>query len=348
MASRSSARFWVFFLMLALAAGGGFGYWQSQQQKLPQGIFAANGRLEATEVQIATKSAGRLAEVLVREGDRVKAGQLLARLDTRTLEAQREQAKAQVLQAKQNLASAGAQVLQAQQTQVSAEAQVRLRQSEQTLAGRELARTRELIRRDFASRQQLDQLEAQHDTSAAAVSAAQAQLAATAATVTAAQAQQAAAAAAISAAEAQVAQLSSEIDEASLRAPLDGVVQMRLAEPGEVLAAGGRVLLLVDPLDQYMNIYLSALLAGGLRQGDEARILLDALPNRALPAEVAFVASQAQFTPKAVETRDEREKLVFRVKLRLKDPAAVAEAKPGMPGLGHVRAAGVAWPANLQ
>ena len=284
-------------------------------------------------MQIATKSAGRLAEVLVREGDRVKAGQLLARLDTRTLQAQREQARAQVLQAKQNLASAGAQVLQAQQNQASAEAQVRLRQSEQHLAGQELARTRELIRRDFASRQQLDQLEAQRETAAAAVSAAQAQ--------------QASAAAAITAAEAIVAQLSSEIDEASLTAPIDGVVQMRLAEPGEVLGAAGRVLLLVDPADQYMNLYLPAPVAGQLVVGDAARISLDALPG-ALPAQVVYVAPQAQFTPKAVETRDEREKLVFRVKLRLTAPEQVPQAKPGMPGVGHVREAGVAWPAGLE
>lgn len=347
MPSHSRTRLWLFLALLAVAAAAGYQFWQAQQSPVQQGIHSANGRLEATEVQIATKSPGRLAEVLVREGDRVTAGQLLARLDTRTLQAQREQARAQVLQAKQNLASAEAQVLQARQNQASAEAQVRLRQSEQHLAGQELARTRELIRRDFASRQQLDQLEAQRETAAAAVSAAQAQQAAAAAAVSAAQAQQASAAAAITAAEAIVAQLSSEIDEASLTAPIDGVVQMRLAEPGEVLGAAGRVLLLVDPADQYMNLYLPAPVAGQLVVGDAARITLDALPG-ALPAKVVYVAPQAQFTPKAVETRDEREKLVFRVKLRLSAPEQVPQAKPGMPGVGHVREAGVAWPAGLE
>jgi HlyD family secretion protein len=76
--------------------------------------------------------------------------------------------------------------------------------------------------------------------------------------------------------------------------------------------------------------------------------VLDALPERALPAKVAFVAAKAQFTPKQVETRDERQKLVFRVKLRLSDPGAVPQAKPGMPGAGYVRTAEVDWPANLQ
>jgi len=114
------------------------------------------------------------------------------------------------------------------------------------------------------------------------------------------------------------------------------------------LGAGGRVLMLIDPSDQYMNLYLPASTSGRLTVGDQARIVLDALPDQALPAKVAFVAAKAQFTPKQVETRDERQKLVFRVKLRLSDPSAVPQAKPGMPGAGYVRTADVDWPANLQ
>jgi len=154
--------------------------------------------------------------------------------------------------------------------------------------------------------------------------------------------------AAIGAAQAQVAQLTSEIDDSSLRAPIDGIIQLRLAEPGEVLGAGGRVLLLIDPNDQYMNLYLPASVTGRLTVGDESRILLDALPNQPLPAKISFVAAKSQFTPKEVETRDERQKLVFRVKVRLTQPAAVPQAKPGMPGAGYVRTAPVDWPANLQ
>jgi HlyD family secretion protein len=82
--------------------------------------------------------------------------------------------------------------------------------------------------------------------------------------------------------------------------------------------------------------------------GDEARILLDALPDRRCRPKSAFVAAKSQFTPKEVETRDERQKLVFRVKLRLTQPSAVPQAKPGMPGAGYVRTAPIDWPANLQ
>jgi len=318
--NQHSSRLFAGALLVLLAAAGGFGYWKSLHDRLPEGLGMGNGRLEATEVQIASKTPGRLAEVLVNEGDKVTRGQLLARLDTRTLEAQRNQAEAEVLRARENFAAN--------------QANVQLRQSELLLAGQELKRFRELSQRGFASGQVIDQQQARYDTSTAALTAAKAQVSATNA--------------AIGAAQAQVAQLTSEIDDSSLRAPLDGIIQLRLAEPGEVLGAGGRVLLLIDPNDQYMNLYLPASVVGRLTQGDDARIVLDALPEHPLPAKIAFVAAKSQFTPKEVETRDERQKLVFRVKLRLTEPAAVPQAKPGMPGAGYVRTSPVDWPANLK
>ncbi|WP_395604532.1 HlyD family secretion protein [Pseudomonas sp. B21128] len=317
--SRSSLLFAGSLIALLLAAGG-FGYWKSLSSRLPEGLSAGNGRLEATEVQIASKTPGRLAEVLVDEGDKVTKGQLLARMDTRTLEAQRNQAEAEVLRARENLNAA--------------QANVQLRQSELLLAQQELGRSQSLFKHGFVSAQAIDQLQSRMGTGNAAVTAARAQVSAVSA--------------GIGAAQAQVAQLTSEIDDSSLRAPIDGVIQLRMAEPGEVLGAGGRVLLLIDPNDQYMNLYLSASVAGRLAVGDEARVLLDALPEKPLPAIISFVAGKSQFTPKEVETRDERQKLVFRVKLRLTQPSAVPQAKPGMPGAGYVRTAPIAWPANLQ
>lgn len=315
-----TSRFFALALMTVLLAAGGFGYWKSRHDRLPEGLSMGNGRLEATEVQIASKTPGRLAEVHVDEGDNVIKGQVLARMDTRTLEAQRNQAEAEVVRARQNLAAT--------------EANVQLRQSEQLLAHQELKRTQELFKRGYASAQIIDQQQARVDTANAAVNAARAQVSA--------------ATAAIGATLAQVAQLTSEIDDSTLRAPLDGVIQLRLAEPGEVLGAGGRVLLMIDPNDQYMNLYLPASVAGKLTVGDEARLLLDALPERPLPAKVSFVAAKSQFTPKEVETRDERQKLVFRVKVRLTQPGEMPQAKPGMPGAGYVRTAPIDWPANLQ
>ena len=315
-----SPRLFAICLLILLLAAGGFGYWKSVSDRLPEGLSMGNGRLEATEVQIASKIPGRLAEVRVQEGDKVIQGQLLARMDTRTLEAQRNQAQAEVLRARENYAAA--------------QANVQLRQSELLLSNQEFKRSHELFKRGFASQQLIDQQQARLNTGSAAVLAAKAQVAAVQA--------------AIGAAQAQVAQLTSEIDDSSLRAPIDGIIQLRLAEPGEVLGAGGRVLLLIDPNDQYMNLYLPTSVTGRLTVGADARVLLDALPNQALAAKITFVAAKSQFTPKEVETRDERQKLVFRVKLRLTDPSAVPQAKPGMPGAGYVRTAVVDWPANLK
>lgn len=317
----SPSRLFIIPLLIALVAAGAFGYWKSLQDRLPEGVYEANGRLEATEVQVATKHPGRLAEVLVKEGEQVVAGQLLARIDTRTLEAQRSQAQSEVSRARENFAAA--------------EATVHLRESERRLAQQDLVRFRELYARGHASGQQIDQQQARFNTASAALDAAKAQVQA--------------ARAAIAAAEAMVAQLSSEIDDSSLRAPMNGIVQLRLAEPGEVLGAGGRVFLLIDPSDQYMNVYLPSAAAGRLVANADARIVLDALREQPLPAKIAFVAAKAQFTPKEVETRDERQKLVFRVKLRLTDPAAVPQAKPGMPGSAYVRRdASIDWPETLR
>lgn len=132
-AHKKPSRLFVLPLLIALLAAGAFGYWKSLQDRLPEGVYEANGRLEATEVQVATKYPGRLAEVLVAEGDSVTVGQLLARIDTRTLEAQRSQAESEVLRARENVAAA--------------EATVHLRVSERRLAQQDLARFRELYAR---------------------------------------------------------------------------------------------------------------------------------------------------------------------------------------------------------
>ena len=228
------SHYFVIPLAILLIAAGGFGYWKSLHDRLPEGISMGNGRLESTEVQIAAKIPGRLAEVLVDEGDHVTKGQLLARMDTRTLEATRAQAQAEVQRAREALAAN--------------EANVQLRQSEKLLASQELKRFRQLSERGFASAQLLDQQQAKFNTSNSAVVAAQAQVAA--------------AKAAIVSSEAHVAQLTSEIEDSSLRAPINGVIQLRLAEPGEVLGSGGRVFMLIDPSDQYMNLYLPASVVG--------------------------------------------------------------------------------------
>jgi len=299
--------------------------WQYlQEPELPEGIASGNGRLEAIEVDITTKYPGRLAAVNVKEGDDVSAGQVLAELDVRELEAELRQAQAQVKQVQKQRAAAAAVIAQ--------------RQSEVTLADKNLARSRELYENKNIPIEQLQRSETAVQTAEAARAAAEAELAL--------------AEAAIEAAGARVESVRTRIDDSALKTPINGRVLYRLAQPGEVLPAAGKVFTVLDLTDSYMTIFLPTLQAGRLRIGDEARIVLDATPEYVMPATVSFVSPEAQFTPKEVETRTEREKLMFRVKVRI-DPALLAKhraiMKTGVPGVAYVRlGADVAWPRKLQ
>ncbi len=297
--------------LLALAAVAialAVAFWISRDAPTPDGFAVGNGRLEAEEIYIATKWAGRVAEVLVDEGATVEAGQVLARMDIETLAAQ--------------LAEAQAAVVAAQRRRDAAEAVVAQRHSECGLAEKEFRRTEELYQRDVASEQRVDVGKTRVDTAHAACEAARAQVADAAAT--------------IEATRAAVARIESELREGDLRAPRTGRVQHRLAHPGEVLPAGGRVLTILDTSDVYMTLFLPAEHAGRVRIGADARVVLDAAQDQPLTASVSFVADEAQFTPKHVETRTEREKLSFRVKVSLRDTDDAA-LKPGVPGVAWIR-----------
>jgi len=287
------------------------------------GIASGNGRLEATEVDVATKVAGRLASVTVREGDDVAAGQVLAELDAEDLKAQLRAAEAQVRQAR-------AAVAEGRSAQASAASQERLAQAM-------LERTTALVKKGFVTSDKLDRDRSGLQTAEAATAVAQSRIH---------EADEA-----VAAAVARVEALRVALNDATLRAPVAGRVLYRLVQPGEVLAAGGKAVTLLDLADVYLSIYLPTAEAGQVALGSPARIVLDALPDRTIPARVAFVAPRAQFTPKEVETRNEREKLMFRVKLQV-EPAWLAShgalAKPGMPGLGYVQTDPAAsWPPAL-
>lgn len=313
--------FWV--LALAVLAGGAYYIYQHRPAGLPAGFAFGNGRLEATEVDVATKIAGRLAELGPREGDWVESGSVVGRLDADDLRAQ--------------LRAAEAQVVQAQKAVDETRAGVRKSKADATLAGKTLKRSEELVGRGFISRNKLDSDQTGMEGAMAGMAQASSRVAE--------------AEAAVATAQARVDSLRATLNDTSLKAPISGRVLYRLAEAGEVLAAGGKALTLVDLSDMYMTVYLPTDKAGQVALGAEARIVLDALAEQAIPATVSFVAPKAQFTPREVETRSEREKLMFRIKLRA-DPAWLAAhrdlAKGGMPGVAYVRLdANAAWPATL-
>jgi HlyD family secretion protein len=436
--------------LLVLVALGGWAGWRYFTQPgrvlspvveyfrgpaLPRGFASGNGRIEATEYDVATKRPGRLAAVLVDEGAMVEAGQVVARMDTQDLEADLREAHAQLAQAREDkrralsavtqresdlrradaaiaqrqselrradaaieqrrsdIQRADAAVTQRQTELQRGDAAIAQREAELALAKRELERLQMLFARDLIAQQQLDEGLTRTRTAEAVVAQERAARRAAEAALLEAQAQRQAAGgalaearsqrqaadaavaqeesqkesaraalasaridvdyreAAIEAAAARVQGITTEIADSTLTSPIPGRVQYRVAQPGEVLGAGGRVLNLVDLSDVHMTFFLPTAAAGRVALGTEIRLVLDAFPQYVVPARASFVADVAQFTPKAVETATEREKLMFRVKAQI--PAEllrkhITQVKTGLPGVAYVRLdADTEWPAHL-
>jgi HlyD family secretion protein len=313
----------VAVIVAAAAAGGGY-WWLQSAAGLPEGIVSGNGRLEADEIDVATKFAGRIAELLVDEGDMVRSGQVVARMDTKDVDISLHKAEAQVLGAERMLDEARASVEQ-QQAQV-------------TLAHQELSLASFLFQKGYGTGQLLDQRRQQEAVATAALTVARARVG---------EAEQT-----LAAATRDVDHYRINIADNALTAARDGRIQYRLANVGEVLAVGGKVFTMLDVNYVYLDIFLPTADAGRTIVGADARIVLDALPTTPIPAKVVFVADQAQFTPKAVETKTERDKLMFRVRVRVDQAFLVdhaAEVRSGLPGVAYVRFdPRVDWPAALQ
>ena len=315
----------ILTIVAVVVVGGGAGAWfVFRKPGLPAGFAGANGRLEAKQVDIATKYQGRIKEVLADEGDTVDAGQVVAKMDTEPMEAQ--------------LRSDEAKIKEAQDNRRTALAEVAAKQAEFNYSGKQYKRSKELVGRGAVSEQEADVDRAHMEVTRAALLGSQAQAVRTQS--------------AIDAATADAERVKAEIEDSVLKAPIRGRVQHRLAEPGEVLPAGGKVLALVDLSDVYMYLFLPEPVAGKVALGSEGRIVLDAAPEYPIRAVISFVSPSAQFTPKTVETAEERHNLTFRVKLQLdKDRLRQYEpfVKVGIPGMGYVRLDGSAeWPETLQ
>jgi HlyD family secretion protein len=315
------------------------------------GFVSGNGRVEATEIDLATKLGGRVEAILVNEGDFVHAGQLLAKMRIDVLSAQRDEARAQSRQAVNAVASAEAQVSARKSDTAAAQATVILRASELDAAQRRFTRTENLASKGALPQQNLDDDRAAVHGAEAGVNAAQAQVSAAQAATLSAQAQVAGAKSGVTASEATIARVEADIVDSELKSPREGRVQYRVAQPGEVLAGGGKVLNLVDLSDVYLTFFLSEAAAGKVALGSEVRVILDAAPQYVIPARVSYVASVAQFTPKTVETKSERQKLMFRVKAQFGKELLVKHiklVKTGLPGVAWLKLdGGAVWPANL-
>lgn len=311
-----------------LLVAGGIAYFAfnaNNGDDIPAWLGHGNGRIEAVQVDIATKIPGRVLEVEVAEGDLLKPGDVVARIDSAQLRAQLLRAQAEVASAQSQGAAAKAAIAQAK--------------AQLVLTEQELERARALVDRGHTSVETYDTRVSNRDVAKANLAAAEATLVAR---------QRSA-----EAAQASVTEIQTQIDDCILTSPTTGRVLYRLAETGEVLGSGGKVATLLDLSDVYMEIFLPADQAARVAIGAEARIKLDIL-EVAIPATVSFVSPQSQFTPKQVETQEERAKLMFRIKVRVPRDLVLAhieKVKTGVRGTAYVRLSGTEqgeWPAFLQ
>ncbi len=345
---------WILFVIIGLGCVGGIYFaWQYYRQSAaPAGIVSGNGRIEAVEIDIATKTAGRLNKIFVDEGDFVIAGQLLAEMDTATLQAQFKEAKAVLRQAEIAVDIARSRIDQRKSEKAAARAAIAQHQAELDLAGKHLERSEDLAVNKIIARQTLDDDRAAVLSRQAILLAAEANLSAIEAAISTARAQLIGAGSDVEAAQAVVERISTELEDGLLKATRDGRVQYRIVQPGEVLPAGGKVLNLIDLSDVYMTFFLATEAAGKLGIGAEARLILDAAPHYVIPAKISFVADVAQFTPKSVETASERQKLMFRVKAQIPSELLkkhIRYVKTGLPGMAYVRLdPQTDWPETLR
>ncbi|NTX17340.1 HlyD family efflux transporter periplasmic adaptor subunit [Myxococcus sp. CA056] len=321
---KGKAKWIIGLVAIAIAAFIGFRYWKGKKSELPEGIVSGNGRIEAKLVDVAAKEPLRVGQIRVNEGDLVRPGQVLVQLDTSTLEANLAEANANIAATEEHLAVAKAGIVK--------------QRSEIELATIEVERARRLVKDGAGSQRDLDVRESKLETTRAGLLEAEAMLKTSMDE--------------IEVARANAATIQTRITDATLTSPVTGRVLYRLAEPGEVLAPGGPALTLVNLEDVYMEIFLPANEAARVKIGSEARIQVDTEPERAVAGYVSFVSPEAQFTPKQVETKSEREKLMFRVKIQIpKELAAryVERIKTGIRGVGYVKLTpSASWPAPLQ
>src|SRR6201987_571436 len=379
MASKFSKK-WIIISVAIVAVGIlVYKYWMSKQSSLPEGIASGNGRIEAKLSDASAKEPLRVQKVLVDEGDLVKPGQVLVQLDTSTLDEELAKNGAAVASARgafaaanqaiaetnADIAAANADVAGARADVASANAAIEQQQGEVQLAQTEADRQTRMLAENATSKAVYDvrqtavlttkatlkDVQARETAAQARVSAAQAKEGAAQARAAAAQARAAAAQQQIGVDQGQVEMTKSRIKDATLVSSITGRVLYRLVEPGEVLGSGGKALTIVDLSDVYMEIFLPSDQAARLKTGAPARITVDYEPNQAAAGYVSFVSPEAQFTPKQVETKSEREKLMFRVKIQIPPDVVthyIERIKTGVRGVGYVKvtpdAKFPAWP----
>jgi len=378
----------VLILVLLAAAGGGAWYWFNGSAKRNTSFIPVSGNLELTQVDLSFKTAGRMTELKVREGDFVKKGDVIARLDSAQLDQQLLRDQASVASAQSSLQQLQTSIEYQQATIDSdistrraelAQAQARLddllagsrpqeiQQAQSAVtdakawndqARSDWERAQTLFAREDISKQQYDQARAKLDSTAAQLREAEEKLGLVKEgprrqEIAGARAQVARAQAAVQTAEAnrievrrkqqeltarraeiernaaQAGMTRTQIADAVVTAPIDGVVLVKAAEAGEVIAAGSTIVSLGDLEHPWLRAYINETDLGRIKVGGKARLSTDSFPGKVYEGHISFIASEAEFTPKQIQTKEERVKLVYRIKIEVDN--SQHELKNNMP-----------------
>ena len=344
----------LFWIVLAAALCGAFAVYDFIANRKPYDttkFVMGNGRIEATEVTISAKLAGRIERIYIEEGQLVTNGQKLVEMQT-------DELRADLLKAKAALAEAEAKVKEA-------ESAIAVREAEAEAARGTVAEKKSQLRgaenkeRRFKSTAsgalpvtEIEDAETMVQSHKAQLMSAEASAQKAAAEVESAKSRLEVAKADVEAQKAAIKRIEVDLNDCTIVAKHDGRIQYRIAQLGEMVGPGAGILNLVDLTDVYMTLFIPEKMVGQIAQGADCRIVLDAMPDWPIQASISYVSSIAQFTPKTVETEVEREKLMFRVRARI--PADrlkknIEYARTGLPGVAYVRLDPEAeWPEFLK
>lgn len=310
-------------VILIIVFGGGYAY-HYWKHRLPSYIFMTNGRIEAQTIDIGTRSIARIIEIPVEEGTLVQPGDVVAKLDLNPLLA--------------SLSGAEANVRSLVKKQEEAKASVDKADKMLEFTNVEYLRAAKLVKTGAVSKSHYDAKKTQKDINEAALNEAKQKLNSVIES--------------IDVGRGEVDRLKDLLKDTELKASKSGRVLYKLAESGEVLQTGDKVVTILDLSDVYMTVFIPTDVVGKLELMDEARLILDAFPDRVIPANISFVSPEAQFTPRQVETKNERAKMTFRVKARIPESLLkkrIQLVKTGLPGVVYVRTdKNKPWPDSLK
>lgn len=346
----------LFVIIVGVAAFAGW-WLYGREAPLPDGLIQANGRIEGDHYIVAGKAPGRIMQLGAREGDSVKKGQIMAQLDDARVSAGVTRAKAGVEVSKARFSTAKIKLeilrkdvplkIDTAKAGVShAKAQVVVAKADVRQAGRDAGRMKTLLKKRVVEKHRSEEADLAWTAKRSALIAvreglkqAQKRLAEAElgwAQIKAMEDEVKARGAQVALAEAALAEARSLLDDLTIHAPATGVVTTRIVNSGEVVTAGSPMFDIVDLDRLYLKVYIPEKVIGKVRLGLPARIYTDAFPDRPFPAKIRYIASQAEFTPKEVQTPDERVKLVYAVRLYL-DSNPEHRLTPGLPADAVIR-----------